>query len=46
MNTITQRILNLISEGKKIAARKLADEYLAATKKTPLNSTINQTLNN
>ena len=46
MNTITQRILNLINEGKKTAARKLADEYLKATKRTPLNSHINQTLNN
>tara|TARA_R110000796_G_scaffold70732_7_gene160631 strand:+ start:1356 stop:1496 length:141 start_codon:yes stop_codon:yes gene_type:complete len=44
MNTITQRILNLIAEGKKIAARKLADQYLEATKRTPLNSTIKQTL--
>ena len=45
MNTITQRILDLINEGKKEAARKLADHYLQATKRTPLNSTINQTLN-
>ena len=46
MNTITQRILDLISQGKKATARKLADEYLKATKRTPLNSTIDQTLNN
>jgi len=46
MNTISQRILNLIAEGKKEVARKLADEYLKATKCTPLNSTINQTLDN
>ena len=45
MTTITQRILNLIAEGKKKTARKLADEYLKATKRTPLNSTIKQTLN-
>tara|TARA_B110000967_G_scaffold128632_1_gene131425 strand:+ start:36324 stop:36464 length:141 start_codon:yes stop_codon:yes gene_type:complete len=45
MNTISQQILNLISLGKKKAARKLADEYLKATKRTPLNSTIKQTLN-
>ena len=33
MKTIAQQIINLIAEGKKSEARKLADKYILNSKK-------------
>lgn len=33
MQTITQKLINLNSQGKKTEARRLADKYLNNTKK-------------